>query len=43
MGLPPRELSPEFAAAYIGVSTTMFDTRFVDGRMLQMNLPAVPE
>ena len=31
--LPPRGLSREEAAAYIGVSPTLFDTLVKDGRM----------
>lgn len=32
-GLPPRGLSREEAAAYIGIGTTKFDQMVADGRM----------
>lgn len=33
LSLPPRGLAREQAAAYIGVSPSLFDTMVVDGRM----------
>ncbi|WP_245279254.1 hypothetical protein [Xanthobacter sp. 91] len=33
LSLPPRGLSRSIAAAYIGVSTTLFDELVADGRM----------